>query len=172
MKKIAQDTFLQIEWLNSKLFFIDIASSKEINSLLSLYKQFNFSHQSLYTIGYSISGTTFKAASFYSDIRGITFQTLNIENSINFLQNSSLQSNPNPVGQIINVYSKNSFLIENDNKCDINAIIPQLDLFPNVYDTACMTAISCSKFKKYVPFCSQILNLKSKMQINEFKGGG
>lgn len=84
IKKIAQETFLKMEWLNSKMFCISVFSSRETPSLLKLYSQFNFSHQSLYTIGHSISGTSFKSASFYSDIRGITFEVMGRENNMNF----------------------------------------------------------------------------------------
>lgn len=157
-----------MEWLNSKMFYISVFSSKETPSLLKLYSQFNFSHQSLYTIGHSISGTSFKAASFYSDIRGITFEAMDSENNMNFLSDSSLRSNKNSVGQIINVFSKSSIFSEYDKSCDIDALLPSRYRFPNVYDTACLTAISCSNTQKYVPFSLQALIQKRNNPIKEF----
>ena len=66
------------------------------------------------------------------------------------------------INQITNVYSTGNFLIEKDDNCNENGVLPERYYLPNVYDTACLTAITCSKTMKYVPFCKQILS------VNEF----
>lgn len=161
-----KETFLRMVWFNSKLFYLDIFSSKETKKILELYKQFNFTHQALFTVGHSITGTIFKAASFYSDIQGITFEAADGENNINFISKSKLKTSS--YNQIINIYSKNSIFTGFDKNLYINGMLPKRYMFPNVYDTACMTAITCSETEKYVSFCKQVLSQNTNISEEEF----
>ena len=118
------------------MFFFSSKETKEI-----LYDQFNFSHKILFTIGHSISGTIFKSASFYSDVQGIAFEAADGENNINFVHSSKVTLYNN---KIVNVFSKGSLLTGFGKNCYVTGMLPKRYQFPNVYDTACMTAITCS----------------------------
>lgn len=64
VRNIANDIFIRIEWINKHIFYIEDFSTKELKSLSKLYNQFNFSHQNIYTIGHTISGTVLKVFLF------------------------------------------------------------------------------------------------------------
>ena len=104
--------------------------------------------------------------SFYSDIQGITFEAADGENNINFISKSKLKTSS--YNQIINIYSKDSIFTGFDKNFYINGMLPKRYMFPNVYDTACMTAITCSETKKYVPFCKQVLSQNANTSEEEF----
>ena len=70
--------------------------------------------------------------------------------------------------QITNVYSKGNFFTGFDKNCDVNGILPNRYIFPSVYDSACLTAITCSETMKYVSFCKQVLTQNGKNPELEF----
>lgn len=167
-RDILNEVFLRIEWFNRNIFYFDVSSSKEMSAIVDLYSQFNFSHQALYTIGHSISGTAFKGVSYFTDIQGIAFEASDGENNVNLLLNSKFTKKSDANSQITNVYSKNSIISGNDGNCDVNGILPRRYIFPNVFDTACQAAISCSNTMKYVPFCKQVLTQNGENPEKEF----
>lgn len=67
-----------------------------------------------------------------------------------------------------NIFSAGSILTGNDENCNVNGILPKRYILPNVYDTACLTAISCADTKKYIPFCQQVLSTNKKNPLEEF----
>ena len=50
----------------------------------------------------------------------------------------------------------------------LNGKLPKRYILPSIYDTACLTAISCSSTMKYIPFCRQVLSQNKKDPIEEF----
>ncbi len=162
IRSFNRDIFLFIEWVNRKLFYYDLISLNEMNKISELYGQFNFSHDALYAIGHSISGTSIKVASFFNDIQGTVFEASDGESNINFDDLFTFKKFvtifSNNFNQITNVYSSNNIASGFDGNCDSNGILPEPRfLFPNVFNTACMAAITCSDTKKYIPFCKQVL---------------
>ena len=61
--------------------------------------------------------------------------------------------------QMTNIYSRKRINTGFDRNCDVNGLLPKRYLFPNVYETACLTAMTCSETMKYVPLCKQVLTL-------------
>ena len=55
-----------------------------------------------------------------------------------------------------------------DDVYDVNGKLPKLFKNPNVYDTACLTTVTCSKTKKYFPLCNQVLNQHGKDPVENF----
>lgn len=159
IQDLARDIFLGIEWFNRQLFYYDLISMDEMASISELYSQFNFSNQCLFMIGHSILGTAFKGASYSTDIRGIVFESTDGANNANLNLKNSLEFKKlkNSISQIYNIYSSESFFSGNDENCDLNGVLPKRYKFPSVYDTACLTSITCSDSMKYVPFCKQVL---------------
>lgn len=66
-------------------------TQKDMSKITELYAQFNFSHNSLFTIGHSISATEMKGVSSISDIPGIAFEATEVDNLNNFKVNSSFE---------------------------------------------------------------------------------
>ena len=161
MRKMKRDVFISLEWLNRQIFYIELVSLHEMASIPELYSQFNFSHISLYTVGHSISGTAFKGSSYFNDIQGIAFDSSTGENIINLNENFKItqlkDKISNSFNQITNIYSSGNPYSGNDENCDVNGVLPPRYSIPNVFDTACLTAITCSQSMKYVPLCKQVL---------------
>lgn len=86
VKIFIKDVFVFIEWINRHIFYLDVVSREEMTSISQLYSIFNFSNQSLYSIGHSISGTAFKGISYFTDIQGIAFEASESENNVNLLK--------------------------------------------------------------------------------------
>ncbi|KAK8835781.1 hypothetical protein M9Y10_040603 [Tritrichomonas musculus] len=162
------DLFLRIEWLNRHIFYFDVSSIHVMKSLDHLLNQFNFSHESLFFVGHSISGTAFKGLSYLTDIRGITFEASDGDSNQNLLDKTILKKKGISESQMTNIYSDGTIMSGNDEKSNINRILPKRYIFPDVYDTACMTAIVCSETKKYLSFCKQILMKHNKDPDKEF----
>ena len=115
----------------------------------------------MYTIGHSFMGTLFKGASFLAKAEGITFDAFlkyeyehDFQDIFNILNDKSVVFN-----QITNIYSSNNLL---------TGVLPERYILPNVYDTACLTVITCSENMKYVPFCKQVLTENGKNPEQEF----
>lgn len=165
IRNIAKDVFLQIEWFNKHIFYFDVSSINEMKSLEELYSQFNFSNKALFTIGHSITGTAFKGISFFTSIQGITFEASDGENNMNLINLKKLGESES---LITNIYSDGSIFTGIDDNCDVNGMLPKRYILPSVYDTACLTAITCSQTMKYVPFCMQVLTQNKKDPLKEF----
>ena len=136
-----------------------------MKSLEELYSQFNFSNKALFTIGHSITGTAFKGISFFTSIQGITFEASDGENNMNLINLKKLGESES---LITNIYSDGSIFTGIDENCDVNGMLPKRYILPSVYDTACLTAITCSQTMKYVPFCMQVLTQNKKDPLKEF----
>lgn len=161
------NSLIKLDLFNKFIFYSNDGSAKEMTELLHLFSQFNFSHQFLYAIGHSILGNYFKGLSYTTDIRGIVFESsvgLKNVNTIPFSKITLIHSNNN----IKNIYSKSAIISSDDSHCNFNGILPSRYYFPSVYDTACLTAITCSETMKYVPFCEQVLNQNGRDPIKEF----
>lgn len=76
-----KDIFITIEYTHQKFEYSKQIFEPGINSLTELYSQFNFSHDALFTVGHSIGGTLMKGVSYYTDIRGVSFESSNAENT-------------------------------------------------------------------------------------------
>lgn len=110
----------------------------------------------------------FKVISFLTDVQGIVFEASNGETNTNFIDKSQLTKKSESESQITNVFSDGTIITGNDEKCNVNGILPKRYKLPNVYDTACLTAITCSTTMKYVPFCQQVLKQSNKDPMKEF----
>lgn len=167
--------------IHSKSFWINLFESfnrllvdsgtiatKDMTIFTELYDQFNFSHEALFTVGHSISGTEMKGVSYFTDIQGIVFEASNGEN-IGYFNSykNSIKSN-NSTNNIVNIYSNKNIFSGFDQDCLINGELPERYYVPSEFDTACLTAISCSENKKYIPFCQQVLTQKGKDSMKEF----
>lgn len=168
IRSIAKKVFLQIEVFNKHIFYFDASSTWELKSIEELYYLFNFTQESLYLIGHSITGTAFKGISFFTDIQCITFEDSDGRNNLNFLDKAKFQKNSESESQISNIYSDGTIFTGIDKYCDVNGILPKRYILPSVYDTACLTAITCSDTMKYVPLCKQVLTQNKKDSIEEF----
>ena len=62
-----------------------------MKSLEKLYYQFNFTQESLFLIGHSITGTAFKGISFFTDIQGITLKASDGEKNLNLLDKAKFK---------------------------------------------------------------------------------
>ena len=68
-------------------FLIRLKKLKQFQS----FNQFNFSSQSLFLVGHSISGTVFNAMSLLSDANGIVFEASDGETNLNYIEKSRLK---------------------------------------------------------------------------------
>ncbi|KAK8843040.1 hypothetical protein M9Y10_025228 [Tritrichomonas musculus] len=168
IREYAIDQLTRLEWFNKHVFYTEDFLAKELESIIELYGQFNFSRQLLFSIGHSISGTALKVMSLSTDVYGIVFEASDGETNMNYLHKSHLSKQSESESLITNVYSNGAIITGNDEKCNVNGILPKRYNLPSVYDTACLAAISCSTTKKYVPFCQQILNQNRHDPIKEF----
>ena len=157
IRNMKKELFLRIERFNRHIFYFDIVSTHEIEILENLLNRFNFTQESIFLVGHSISGTIFKGFSFSRDIHGIAFESSDGENNQNLLDKASIIKRSNTESKITNIYSYGSIFTGNDNNCIVNGILPKRYILPNVYETACMTSITCSETNKYVRQCHQVL---------------
>ena len=115
-------------------------------------------------LGQSISGSTIKEFSVESSIRGITFEAAIAQQYAQFrlLKNYSKSEEYKFIKDTdyrqntINYYS--SMISGDDSDFDSNNKLPSHFKAPNIYDTACLVAATCSKTMKYDSFCRQVLN--------------
>lgn len=159
-----EEVFIRIELFNKYIFYSFDSCAAEMTEIYNLYSQFNFSHQSLFTVGHSISGTSFKGLSYLTDIQGITFEATYGVNNINMIGKRLIHSN----NDIKNIYSDDNFISGSDDNCNTNGALPSRYKFPSVYDTACLTTITCGETMKYVSLCKQVLTQNGKNPENEF----
>ena len=104
-----------------------------------------------------------------SKIPGIVFDASIADSLGDFSISSTFNQSENGNYQIANIFSSDNIFTGIDENCYSNGILPKRYYFPNVYDTACLTAISCSETMKYVPFCKQVLSNDSNKSIEEFE---
>ena len=168
IRNMKKELFLRIERFNRHIFYFDVISTHEIEILENLLNQFNFTQESIFLVGHSISGTIFKGLSFSRDIHGIAFESSDGENNQNLLDKTSIKKRSNTESKITNIYSYGSIFTGNDNNCVVNGILPKRYILPNVYETACMTAITCSETKKYMRQCQQVLGPNEQDSMKEF----
>ena len=138
--------------------YLENLSTNEMKEISSLLTHFNFSYNSLFMVGHSLSGTTFKELSYVSDIDGIVFDA---SIGLGYAQFRVIDSFPKTdvgTNKLSNIYCGNEFLLTgNDEDFEVNGKLPSLFFNPTVYDTACLTAVSCSEDQQYVPYCKQVL---------------
>lgn len=168
-RSVLDYVFTKFDWFNSKLVYIDFSIQKDMSALTKLYSQFNFTHDALFTIGHSISASEMKGVSSVTNIKGITFESIEADTLDSFNVNKKFKTNEKGNFQIANIYSDDNFFTGNDGKCIVNGKLPKRYYFPNVYDTACLTVISCSETMKYVPLCKQVLDKTKSKSIEEFE---
>ena len=77
-----KDVFINLEFYNSYLLYNEPIIKPGIKKMTELYSQFNFSHESIFTVGHSVGGTIMKGISYYTDIRGIAFESSDAENTV------------------------------------------------------------------------------------------
>lgn len=87
----------------------------------------------------------------------MSFESINTDYLGDFRFNSNFKKVERGTNQITNIFSTGNILIEKDDNCIENGVLPKRYFIPNVYDTACLTAITCSETMKYVSFCQQVL---------------
>ena len=146
--------------------YVKSLSTNEIREVGNLIQRFNFSRSNLFLVGHSISGTTIKEMSYISSISGIVFESTKGLNHAKYRVSSDFAIENNNNNKISNIYS--SFLSGEDNDFLVNGMLPKYFSNPNVYDTACLTSVTCSTTEKYVPFCQQVLNQHNEDPISNF----
>ena len=169
IRSLLRDIFNNLDWFNRKLVYVERLSTNEMTALTELYSQFNFSHESLFTIGHSISGSAQKGVSYYTDINGIVFDSSIGENMGDFETAVGFERSFETINQITNVYSDGCYLTGIDDDCLVNGVLPRRYYNPSVYDSACLTVIACSETNKYVHYCKQVLTQNSRDPIEEFQ---
>ena len=92
------------------------------------------------------------------NIPGIVFEASISSGFAEYRVNSIIPSDEEGTNNIINVYSSGSFLATYDSTFTENGVLPKKFYNPNVYDTACLVATTCTTNEQYVPFCKQVLN--------------
>ena len=93
-----------------------------------------------------------------TDIDGIAFESSKGLEYAQFRVSDSFPKINENVNKLANIYSGSSFFTGEDGDFSVNGKLPDKFFNPNVYDTACLTAVTCSTTEKYVPFCQQVLN--------------
>lgn len=169
IRSFYNDVFLFIEYINRYLFYLDVSSENQLRELQKLYNQFNFTEKALFSIGHSISGTAIKGIGFTNDIQGIVFEASDGESNanLNFFNKKNKISGAETL--ITNVYSDDTIFTGIDENCITNGVLPKRYKLPNVYDTACLVAITCSETRKYEPLCYQVLNQNDADPSEEFQ---
>ena len=150
-------------------FYVDNLSTNEMLQMSNLITHFNLSHNNIYMVGHSISGTTIKEISYVSDICGTVFEASRAIGYAEYKVSSEYQQIHNHTKQIANIYSASCILTGNDDEFAVNGQLPNKFYNPNVYDTGCMTIASCSSTKQYYDFCNQVLNQHGEDSIKNFK---
>ena len=157
-----EDMFSYFSEFALTFIYVDSVSTNEIRELGNLISHFNFSYSNLYMVGHSLSATTMKELSYVTNISGIAFEGSTSLGYAQFRVSDSFSLSENNLNDMANIFSGSSFLTGEDEVFDTNGKLPDLFYNPNVYDTACLTAVTCSSTENYVPFCQQVLNQHGK----------
>ena len=115
-----------------------------------MYSQFNFPQE------------FFKVTSYYSN-------TATTDSNIVFSWNLLNRKPYDSYIQFTNVFSSKFYATGKNKSCTANGVLPSKFTFPNVYETACQVAISCSETFKYVPLCKQVLAHDAESSEIKFK---
>ena len=148
--------------------YVKSLSTNEIYEIGNLITHFNISHSNLFLVGHSISATTFKEISYLTDINGISFEGSKGLGYAEFRVSDSFHKSEVNLNQMTNIYSGSSILTGEDEDFPVNGMLPDSFFNPNVYDTSCLTVVTCSTTEKYVPFCKQVLNQHGENPIENF----
>ena len=148
--------------------YVENLANQEMISISNLFSYVNFSRDSFFMIGHTISGTLLKEFSYVNDIRGIVFEATNGIGYARYRVDKNYISNETNIKNIANIYSKGVFYTGEDSSFSINGALPSHFKNPNVYDTTCLVSVTCDKTQKYVPFCQQVLTQGGDNSIEEF----
>ena len=140
------------------VIYVETLSYEEMVGFSDMMSRFNFDHESIFMVGHSISGTTVKEFSFVSDVPGIVFEASIGLNYAQFRLSDNYEKIEDYTNQIANIYSSTVITSGNDDTFAVNGELPSLFYNPNVFDTACLVAATCSPTKRYQKFCKQVLN--------------
>lgn len=91
MRGLFEELFLRIEWYNRNLFYFDVSSIKEMEFVLNIYKQLNFTNEAIFNAGHTISGVIFKGISILTDVQGVAFESAKGGNNVNFFNKANLK---------------------------------------------------------------------------------
>ena len=100
---------------------------------------------------------------------GVAFESAETDSNLIFKMDFLNQKPFNSFIQFTNVFSSKFYAAGNDRSCTDNGVLPSKFSFPNVYETACQVAISCSETFKYVPLCKQVLAHDAESSEVKFK---
>ena len=149
-------------------FYVESIADHELDNFNELIKIFNFTHKALFMVGQSISGTTIKEYSYITDIKGMSAEA-SIGKAIATISiDDKADLDEKQCNKILNIYSDGMLLSGIDDSFAKNGMLPNHFYNPNVYDTACQYAVSCSKTFKYFPFCNQVLTQGGKDPVKMF----
>jgi hypothetical protein len=138
---------------NGEIFGITRKQELEYQNLLNLLLKFKLNFTDVYAIGHSVSAATMKSIAGTGSLPGIAFETKDT-NTLALVEEKIIDT----VGaNRVNVYSDGMMFASYDDSYDVNGLLPEKFFNPNVYDTACLTTVVCSKTMKYVPLCNQVL---------------
>jgi hypothetical protein len=138
--------------------YVETLSYNEMVGFSDLISRFNFSQNSIFMVGHSISGTTIKEFSFVSDIGGIAFEASNGLNYAEYRLSDRYNKVTENTKLVHNIYSSGVLLSGYDSDFPNGGELPKKFYNPNSLDNACLVVATCSETKKYVPFCNQVLN--------------
>ena len=119
--------------------------------------KFKFNISYVYSIGHSVSAATMKGIARTRVFPGIAFETKD-SNILAINTDKKLNSFESAGSNRVNVYSEGSLFASHDDTYEVNGKLPEMFFNPNVYETACLTTVVCSKTKKYIPLCEQVLS--------------
>ena len=148
--------------------YVNCISSNEIREFGYLINRFNFSTSNIYMVGHSISATTMKEISYLTNISGIAFEGSRGLGYAQFRVSDSFPISAENLNQLANIYSGNSFLSGEDQDFNLNGALPSKFINPNIYDTACLTVVTCSSTEQYIPYCHQVLNQHGEDSMSNF----
>ena len=157
---IFKKPFGKISYFSYKTMYVESIGIKEAQDVNKVISLLNMSHKSIFLVGHSISGSAMKEVSFISDVKGVSFEaTKGIGiTDITALDSNNAEVDEEKTKRVANIYSESSFFSGNDADFKINGVLPSHFKNPNVFDTACQVAVSCSETTKYWSFCQQVLN--------------
>ena len=165
---IFQEIFNTFSEFALTFIYIESISSKEMLEFSNLINHFNISYNNLYFVGHSLSATTMKELSFLTNISGIAFEGSKGIGYAQFRVNDSLALSSHNLNNIANIYSGSSLLTGEDTEFRHNGALPNKFYNPNVYDTACLTMVTCSTTEQYVPYCKQVLNQNGEDPLSNY----
>ena len=152
------DLFRMFSEFSLGYIYVETLAQEEMVKFVELVNRFNISHEEIFLIGHSISATTIKEFSYISNISGIVFESSTGLGYSKYRVSDLYHPDERGLNNIANIYSEGVLLTGEDLDFKLNGGLPSKFFNPNVYDTACLTYVTCGTDDKYLNYCKQVLN--------------